>query len=107
MCMEDVRLGRKVSVVQKTIALTVNSQSLLDADPKRVSVIICTPTLDTVTISLSDPAILASGILLTPSLPPIHLDIKSHGNLVCKAMNIIGVAGTGNITILEGRLDNE
>ncbi len=102
--MEDVRLGRATAVVQHPVVHRGSSDRIIDDDPDRTLLVVPASSVATITLSLSDPAVLNAGFTTGPGMPPITLNIKEHGQLVTKAWYAItDVPFTG--VWFEGRLD--
>jgi len=106
MCLEDIRLGRKIQYSQTIINVGAASIRIVEDDPKRVSLSIYPNRVQTYTLSTSEPVVYDSGIPLGPSFHPIHLNIKDDGQAVIKAWFAIALnAGqAGFVTVQEGRL---
>lgn len=105
--MEDIRIGRKTAVVEKSVTVALTNTEFIDYDAKRVMLIIFPPASGTLTISVGKDPATNSGITLPSTGNPIVLDIKIHGQLVTKAFTAVHSAGAVKCYYYQGHLDDE
>lgn len=106
MCWEDIRIGRNTldGSSVKSVANGSSSQ-VVTQDPYRKTLIISNPSATVVTVAPQGVTPTAGiGIPLSLSLPPLMLDIETHGNIVCRGWNAFGVGGTATLLIVEAFL---
>src|SRR5438105_11499310 len=89
MCMEDVRLGRKTSVEQKSFGATAASAPGLPEDTTRVSVVLSNRGPNNVYLTLKADDLAAAGICIAPNLRPVTFDIARHGTIVTHGFFVI------------------
>lgn len=107
MCMEDVRLGRKVAVTETVVPLLVSAVVVADYSPKRTLLIFYPPVSGTTTLSIGNTAVAGSGVTMTANSSPLILDIQKQGNLVTQRWFAIHSAGGVNCVFHEGLLEQE
>jgi len=106
MCMEDIRIGRRMAGTESRITLTASSLQVVLADPKRIHLCFFPPVSGTVTLSSHGPVVANVGITMSANDHPLHLDIKEHGLLVIGNWFAIHSVGGPTLSILEGRLED-
>lgn len=102
MCMEDYRLGRKLTTVESNPSITNGAFSELVKESRgRVALIISPPESGFILISIHNAPSANQGIRLQSTSPPLQLELVKHGDLVNKQLNAIHSAGTQIITVWE------
>lgn len=107
MCMEDVRLGRKVASSQGTAPVTTTAQRLIQEDPMRVLLIILPPASGTLTVGIAPFTAAGKGYAIPSTGSPFKLDIKKEGTLCTHAWFVVHDVGSVDINWFEGRLDEK
>src|SRR5437667_6532007 len=107
MCMEDIRLGRKTMSRVGFTNITSTGNLVIGPNPRRVALCFFSSQTRYFTISNNNPTTLFEGITIGVSGSPILLNIKDHGNCVCKAWYGIASAGSDDIGWIEAELVEE
>lgn len=93
--------GKTVSS-QRYEDVQTTSFSFIEAIPNRVGLIISSPLVSSITISLDKTAVFGQGgITLHPTTEPLMLSLQEHGDLVSRAWSAISSSGTESISIVE------
>ena len=109
MCMEDIRIGRKMNSVAKNVAVAANTvTTLVGADPKRVALLIgCgSDTPSTIAPRPLTPA-LKTGIVLPQNNLPILLRIEDIGPVITQEWRIWCPGVSDNITVIDSQISDQ
>lgn len=105
MCMEDIRIARKMRMGIKNVSLGPQIlMPLISRDESRVGIVL--PTHDTADINYypsnewADKFPLPEGILVPADTQPLIFNIRDHGPL-CIAPWVCSSSGAAEITIIE------
>lgn len=105
MCLEDIRLGRKIAVVETNYIVGAAQTILCDDDPSRVMLTFWPSPTDTLILSSLMVMGATDGGALTLNAGPLTMDIKTHGLIVTRRWTgrmLNGLAS--NICVQQGRL---
>lgn len=109
MCMADITIGRNTAIVFRKIVVTGAAFPFVDADPKRVMLILIPDPTAVAPYSLSTDVLTSfgEGIVIKVTDPPLTLRVEQHGQLLTKAL-YVQYAGAFPITLyfVEGTLAN-
>lgn len=104
MCMEDIRLGRESKTGEKTVTVQTSSTLLVGPDKFRTSLIISTGVTNRVTLSVNNPAVNGSGMILHAGTAPLKLCLANDGDIVTRGFYAIANAASEVITVWETSL---
>ena len=101
MCMEDVRIGRKSSMVERNLPIGTASIQAAVASDSRVCLVLGAPLTGKVTYTTISPAVSGTGLVVTAGSAPVIFDIQHHGNLVTS--NWFAICDTISQTVFVGQ----
>lgn len=109
MCMEDIRIGRKLNSQLRTKTIAGGTASLLvGGNPKRVAIDISTDGTAVAWIGTRDyPPSAVSGLTLPTQRPEKQLRIEDHGNVVTGEIFVFHAAGNVGYTYIESILEDQ
>lgn len=105
MCLEDIQIGRRSVVIQRSVVVGGTSSLLVPGNPRRLSLIISCPIANRVTLSSGEAAVDQVGMVLPALGAPLQLELITHGQLLTKPIFAIASAGSNIIGIWETLLD--
>lgn len=87
---------------QQNVTVGIASQQVMPPNPDRVSLIFSGDGVNTFTVAQLSPVVAGQGIVITPTIPAIHVDGYELGdNIIQPWFGICSAAG-GKLTIIEG-----
>lgn len=96
MCLEDIKLGRKIIVTPHKITLSGGVQDILDYDQHRIFVYFPLPNTGDVFFDNDNPGDGFGGFLVRQPSPGLLLKIQDVGNLVIRQWRVLSsTAGVG------------
>lgn len=109
MCMEDIRIGRKLSVRSFIVVAPVGVPAkVIDGNPKRVFLSISTFGSDNVLIGSNDkPPTLSAGIWLHDNYTHLEMDIERYGAMVQQPIHAVALAANRNLYCTESILEDQ
>ena len=107
MCIEDIKIGRRSTIIERRVALSTTSAQLVGPNPRRTGLVIGSDNTARITLSLIDPAVAGSGMLQAAGGAPIKLDIAHQGQLLTKPIFAVLNAGTATVAVWETIFDLE
>lgn len=83
MCMEDIRLGRKMTCAEGKTALVANTPVIVvPASKLRVGLIISGNSTAPVTLGFDNTIVVGNGIIIPINQRPIFMSIKDWGEII-------------------------
>ena len=107
MCIEDIRIGRKIVTDQISLTNSGVAALLVDNDDWRTSLSVYPDSVNDIWISIKSNVAVGNGILIPAKGHPVQLTIQQHGDCVRRAWHAIASAGPTNINALSAHLDVE
>ena len=100
MCCEDMTIGHESKSQPTVIAVPAAAVQLVMASPNRIALVFGNPSIGAVGITTLQPTAATDGMQLTPTSPPIMLNIRDHGDLVQRSWFAFGTVPL-NMTVWE------
>lgn len=106
MCMEDHRLARVQSAAQRQLDVGVVSMLAVERNPHRTCLIFNAPSIGSVRLTLTDPAIATAGLIVRTADVPFVLTDTLNGALCIGPWYVIGSAAL-TMMVFESFLSKE
>lgn len=106
MCMEDIRIGRKVQTAARIVNLADNSNTPLVAfSADRVFLSVSTNSLQARIAPSGGDATSDGSFLVGSAVAPLHFHVDRYGDAVTKPWTGSGIGGGVDVLVIEGFLE--
>jgi hypothetical protein len=106
MCMEDIRIGRKIKTTFRYVALSATAAPIVKPNPNRVFIMIGVPSTNPAIVGPDSSVSLTAGISIFNTSKPLLLTVKKHGDIVIKGLWGITFP-SATVGIIEGFLEEK
>jgi hypothetical protein len=101
MCWQDIEIGRATRSGTREVSLTTAGAQVVANSPNRIGLLFCPPSNGTVYLTIETTVGSGDGFALTAGDPPIHFDLRHHGDLATRAWIGRLAVGTATMNVIE------